>query len=128
LAIKLKGGIMILTINREILMKLINSGRNFKMIDVQDEECYRQEHIKGAISVPYDKMERLADNRLNKDDFVIIYSKNIHCNKSLEAAIKLENKGFDKIYVYREGIEDYKNNYLPLEVIFLPDMSSMSYG
>jgi rhodanese-related sulfurtransferase len=117
---------MILTINREILIKIMNSGGDYKLLDVRDSECYNQEHIKGAVSLPYENIDNNMEY-LNKNDVIIIYSRDIFCSRSMDAAIKLESKDYFNVYVYREGIEDYKKNYLPLEVIFLPDMREKIY-
>jgi rhodanese-related sulfurtransferase len=119
---------MILTVNSVDLLKMMNSGSTYKLVDVMELSCYNEEHIKGAISIPIEYFDQLALLKLNVKDSVVVYSKNIHCEKSMIAAQKLDEWGFENVYVYKEGIEDYKHNYLPLEVIFLPDLSADSYA
>ena len=118
---------MILTIDRDFLLKLMSSNKDYKLIDVMTENSYNYEHIKGAISIPMEDIDKTAKYKLRKDDFIIIYSKDKNCNRSENSARKLESMGFGNIHIYQDGLEDYKKNYLPLEVIFLPSFSNYKF-
>ena len=118
---------MILTIDRDFLLKMISSNKDYKLVDVMPENSYNYEHIKGAISIPMEDIEKTAEYKMRKDDFIVIYSKDKNCERSLISARKLESMGFGNIHIYQGGLEDYKKNYLPLEVIFLPSYSNYRY-
>jgi rhodanese-related sulfurtransferase len=103
------------TINREELLKLMNSGKPFKLIDVLSCEHFRQEHIKGAISLPLDEIEKKAHKILNKEDTAVVYCASLECTASTRAAEKLVSLGFKNVMDYKGGLKDYKEAGLTLE-------------
>lgn len=118
---------MITVIDRKALIKFMNSFDEYKLIDVRNKKNYDEEHIKHALSIPFNSIDESLLNIFKKDDNIIVYSKNFDCYKSFYAAQKLISMGFKKVYVYDGGIKDYKNGSLPLEIIFMPDLSFAKY-
>lgn len=107
---------MIKTITREEFIQLKDSESNkTQVVDVLGADHFEKEHVKDAVSIPVDRITEQAENRLKKEDNVVVYCANTECNASLRAAEQLESLGFKHIYDYQGGIEDYKKAGLPLE-------------
>lgn len=85
------------------------------LVDVLDEEHYEKEHIKGALSLPLNRIEKEAKEVLSKDDNIVVYCASSECKASLKAAEKFKDLGFKRIYDYTGGLKDFKRTGLPLE-------------
>jgi len=106
---------MVKNISRDELVKIINSGRKFKLVDVLTKESYEKEHIKGALSIPLDQIEKEAAQMLKKDDLIIAYCASFECPASTKAAEKLISLGYPSVLDYKGGLKDYKQANLPME-------------
>ncbi|MBP9855298.1 MAG: rhodanese-like domain-containing protein [Candidatus Omnitrophica bacterium] len=107
---------MIKEIDRNGFLKLKNSKlNNLKVVDMQKEIHFVDEHIPGALSIPFEKVEVRAVMKLRRDDHIIVYGNNTDCIDSPIIAKKLDALGFEHIYVYTAGMADYKKARLPLE-------------
>lgn len=61
-------------ISREELKRKLDSREEFVLAEALPEEKYRQGHIPGAISLPYDKVRTLAPKLLpDKNAEIILY-------------------------------------------------------
>jgi len=108
---------MVKTINRDdlLIINLVSSKKGFKLVDVLDKEHYEKEHIKGAISLPWNDIEREAGTVLRKDDLIVVYCASFECQASTKAAEKLLSMGYKNVLDYKGGLKDYKEAKLPLE-------------
>ena len=102
-------------ITRLGLENLIESGENFKLVDVLSEEHYQKEHLQGAINLPADQIEHRAGVVLDKEDTIIVYCAGFECQASAEAADRLTSLGFKNVLRYEGGIKDWKEANLPIE-------------
>lgn len=103
------------TINRGELSELMFRGEKIKIVDVLPTEHYKEEHIKGAISLPLDDIETKAKDLLKKNEKIIVYCASFDCLASTKAAEKLMKLGFKNVLDYKGGLKDYEEGYLPLE-------------
>lgn len=77
----------------EINEKFKKSPDAVLLLDVRDEDSFKQGHIKGAKNVPLTKMvESLAN--LPKDKDIVTYCGSITCAMSTKAALELAQKGY----------------------------------
>lgn len=106
---------MVKKITRDDLMKMVSSGESFKLVDVLDESHFEKEHIKGAISLPLDQIEKKAAKMLKKDEAVVVYCASFECQASTNAAEKLLSMGYKHVLDYKGGLKDYKEANLPME-------------
>jgi rhodanese-related sulfurtransferase len=106
---------MIKIIKRDELMRMVSSGEKFKLVDVLDKGHYEKEHIKGAISLPLDEIEKKAGRMLKKDETIVVYCASFDCQASTKAAEKLLSMGYKNVLDYKGGLKDYKETGLPLE-------------
>jgi rhodanese-related sulfurtransferase len=106
---------MLKIVTRQQIVDLMKYGRGFVLVDVRGRELYEQEHIKGAISIPLDEIERRANQELRKEDLIVTYCASFQCQASTKAAEKLISMGFTNIADYKGGMLDYKSVPLELE-------------
>ena len=81
--------------------KLIDDGA--VLIDVRTNEEFNENHIEGAINIPYDKI--LKDIPSSKDKSIIVYCRS--GARSFAAAPTLVNNGYLNVYDLG-SIENYK--------------------
>jgi len=106
---------MVKKISRDELLKLINSGEKFKLVDVLTRESFEKEHIKGSISAPLDNIGKKTAKMLKKADKIVVYCASFDCHASTEAAEKLLSMGYKDVLDYKGGLQDYKEANLPME-------------
>ena len=106
---------MITKISTRDLKEMMDSGKKFKLVDVLMGEHYEKEHIKGAISIPLDEIEKKAERLLEKNEPIVTYCAGFKCLASTGAAEKLASMGYKNVSDYKGGLQDYKANNLPVE-------------
>lgn len=102
-------------ITRDELLRILATEKNVKLIDALSAESYAKEHIKGAISIPLEKVREKAEKLLNKTDLIITYCGSFECEASTKAAKILLSMGYPNVLDYEGGLKDYKEANLPLE-------------
>ncbi|MCI5159699.1 MAG: sulfurtransferase, partial [Candidatus Electrothrix sp. AUS1_2] len=78
-------------------------------------EEYQEVHIKGAINVPQKKFEKYADRLpLEKSAQIIFYCNGVKCGKSRKAAKAALKMGYERIFVYAEGMPVWEEQGMPI--------------
>ncbi|MCF8335979.1 MAG: DUF1573 domain-containing protein [Bacteroidales bacterium] len=80
----------------------------FVLVDIRNEQAFREGHIAGAIHVPSDELLEWA-SRLPKDFMIYLCSEN--GKESDKMAKKLRNNGFTEALSIIGGIEEWKSRY-----------------
>jgi rhodanese-related sulfurtransferase len=106
---------MVTKITRQELQDMISKDEKFKLVDVLSKESFEKEHIKGAISIPVDQIEKKASKLLKKTEKIVVYCASFDCQASTHAAEKLLAMGYKNVLDYKGGLKDYKEADLPLE-------------
>lgn len=108
---------VMLTISRSELQKLLNSCSNLKLVEVLPEASYKEFHLKGAINVPLgDRFaEQIQREIPDKYQIIIVYSLNFECQKSEQAMQCLQELGYQNIYDYEPGKIDWNAAQFPIE-------------
>ena len=107
---------MVKIINRDELMKMVKGDGKFKLVDVLDKAHFDMEHIKGAINLPVNEIDKDADKILkDKNEKIVTYCASFDCQASTNAANKLLTMGYKNVWDYKGGLKDYKEANLPLE-------------
>ncbi len=101
-------------ITREELKRKFDSGDKFYLVDVRNKYFYKLEHIKGAINLDLVNIEH-AKGMFKNEDEIIVYCTGFDCMSSPQAAVKLVNMGFNKVFDYEGGLEDWNEAGLPTE-------------
>ena len=102
-------------IRRKELRRKIDRRDDFKLVDARNSDSFREEHIKGAISLPLSEVEERDEKLLRKSDEIIVYCSSFACPASANEVKKLKQMGFKNVRHYAGGIEDWKNAGYPTE-------------
>lgn len=90
-------------ISAEELKRKISVGEDFQLVDVREENEYRQKNI-GGLLIPLKTLGNNLD-KISRDKEVVI-----HCRsgaRSLQAAGFLLEKGYKKVYSLKNGLLDF---------------------
>src|SRR5262245_21447835 len=97
---------MPIEIRRKDVKTLVGQARA-QLVEVLPTEDYGKEHLPKAISVPLEDLTPETAKQLKKDQAVIVYCANYQCDLSARAAWRLESMGFQEVYRYTPGKEDW---------------------
>ena len=87
-------------------------------VDVRIKKYYDYAHIPGAMNIPYNKLENINEDDLNKlksAPNVILYCVSSSCGVSYRAARVLMKKGLHNLKVYSGGWGEWKSCKLPVQ-------------
>lgn len=90
------------TIHPHELKYMIDSGRDFVLLDVRDAWEYELVHIEGAVSIPLGELPRRF-RELSPVEEIIVYCH--HGMRSLDAACLLQQLGFKSVLSIVGGID-----------------------
>lgn len=83
---------------------------DFVLINVLPQEKFNEKHIRTSINIPVDSddfVEKVKSVAGSKDRKIVVYCANFECDASPQAAKKLEDAGFTKVYDYEGGTKDW---------------------
>jgi len=63
----------IATISREELKAKIDRGDEFALVETLDEPFYRHSHLPGAINLPLEEIDDVAEKIPDKDTEIVVY-------------------------------------------------------
>jgi rhodanese-related sulfurtransferase len=92
----------------------MNDSKPFILADARDVDSFDDTHIPGAIPVPADEVDRLAD-AYDRDMDVITYCGSYQCLASTMAAKEFMKKGFRHVWDYKGGIKEWTEDGNPVE-------------
>jgi rhodanese-related sulfurtransferase len=107
-------GVHIVTL--EQVKRLMNSG-NVLLIDARNAEEFERGHIKGAVNIPYMEVEKYFEKLLEfpTDTLIVIYCNNPECPLGHSLMKFMAQMEFQKLYLYDEGWDGWKNAGMPIE-------------
>jgi len=96
------------------------SAKRHVFIDAREPEEYKEGHIAGAISFPYDYFEDYKDKilaELPKDTLIVTYCSGSECESSLFLARLLAQEyGYKNVEIFFGGWTQWSKHQLPVEV------------
>ncbi len=72
---------------------ITNDRMDFVLLDVRGEELFAKGHIKGAISLPYTRINEDTLREYPSNTLFVVYCAGPHCNATEKAAIRLAKHG-----------------------------------
>lgn len=96
------------------LKKRMNQEKPYILADSRDLDTYDSAHIPGAISVPAEEVDQLA-NSYDRNIDVITYCGSYQCPASTAAAKAFMKKGFKNVRDYKGGIKEWEEQGNPVE-------------
>jgi rhodanese-related sulfurtransferase len=90
----------------------LDHGQDVKLIMTMHPHAYYMMHIPGSLN-----FENLRDalTQLDPEEEVVVYCSNRLCSSSINAYQLLRRRGFQKLYRYDGGLEDWQSAGYPLE-------------
>ena len=86
-------------ISQEEAREMMNSDDSYIIADVRTAEEYEESHIPGAINIPVEHLEDLADDLLpEREEIILIYCRS--GNRSKQAAEILAGLGYTNLYEF----------------------------
>lgn len=99
---------MINTITREKIKERMDNSQPITLVEALPALYYDAEHLPGAINIPHDEIRDKADSMLpDKEDCIVVYCANTPCPNSKIAANTLQQIGYQHVYEYVEGKQDW---------------------
>ncbi|MGA9140675.1 MAG: rhodanese-like domain-containing protein [Methanocella sp.] len=92
----------------------INDTKPYILADARDVDAYDDAHIPGAIPIPAEEVDRLAD-QYDRNLDVITYCGSYQCPASTMAAKEFLKKGFKHVWDYKGGIQEWTEKGNPIE-------------
>lgn len=102
-------------VSRKEVKKKMDRGDKFILVDARNSDSYKDEHIKGAISIPLGEVDEGAERMLGKDDEIIVYCSSFSCTASANEVRRLKEMEFKNVEHYASGIKDWKKAGYPTE-------------
>ncbi|MDQ1363098.1 MAG: hypothetical protein QG652_958 [Pseudomonadota bacterium] len=104
------------TLTAEEVVELILSRPGLVIIDSRKKTEYLKGHIEGAISILNTDMkpEDLSRVAANKNQAILFYCNGIRCKRSSDAASKAAAWGYQNLYWYRGGWDEWMEKRLPV--------------
>ncbi len=107
---------MITEITREELKAKLHRGEALVLVETLGSRYYEDAHLPGAINIPHMEVEDLAPVMLpDKSAEIIVYCSNKACQNSPQAARRLTALGYENVYDYEKGKQDWIEAGLPTE-------------
>jgi rhodanese-related sulfurtransferase len=103
-------------IDRESLWGKIERGDALVVVDALSPLAYAGKHLPGAINLPPDRVDELAERRIpDLDAEVVVYCANPECDSSVEVAARLVELGYRNVRHYAGGKQEWAEAGLPFE-------------
>ncbi len=103
-------------ISREELKGRLDRGEDVVVVETLGPAYYEDAHLPGAVNISHTEVEDLAPRMLpDKSARVVVYCSNRACQNSPQAAVRLDALGYENVYDYEEGKQDWIEAGLPTE-------------
>jgi rhodanese-related sulfurtransferase len=100
----------------DMAFKLYNAGVLF--LDARPIEEFNEGHIKGAVTLPYYSEDHETTlSRISKNDPVVVYCSGTDCDLSVMMGNKLHKMGYEKVFVFFGGWDEWLNKNYPVELL-----------
>lgn len=90
-------------------------GEPFVLIDARDAVQFGQEHLPGAVNIPYVDI-RPGARLPQRNARIVVYCSDLDCPISQYAYQSLESLGYSEVYDMRAGLQGWKAAGYPTEI------------
>lgn len=102
-------------ITRDAVKRRIDEG-SAVVVEALPVSYFNDGHLPGALNLPHEEVDSLAPSLLpDKATAVIVYCASLPCANSGVAAERLVELGYENVFEYAEGKEDWVGAGLPTE-------------
>ena len=99
-------------INAHQLKHRLDAGEPLLLINALEENKFRAKHIPGSLNL---FMKDDIENRLKKEDSIVVYCTDQACNKSILLYYLLEAMGYEHISRFAGGLVEWEDEGYPME-------------
>lgn len=103
------------SIGRQELNRRIEQGESLILVEALGAEYFDDAHLPGAINLPPGQVDRLAADLLPDLEAEIFVYCSGTCENSQITALRLIQLGYENVWVYEGGKEDWIEHQLPIE-------------
>ncbi len=116
----------IATVTADQLLRKLENGDAFVLVDALAPMVYAHSHLPGAINLPPSDIDpaRLKKRIPDPDTEIVVYCSNPECDDSIATDRRLHALGYTKVGRYAGGKDEWRGRGLPLERAgkpFVPD-------
>jgi rhodanese-related sulfurtransferase len=107
---------MVSLIDRESIQSKLEAGESITLVEALPQRYFDREHLPGAINIPHDEIkEKSSLLPPDKSALIVVYCSNTACKNSGIAANELIKQGYQNVFKYAEGKQDWIEANLPIE-------------
>jgi rhodanese-related sulfurtransferase len=105
------------SVTAEELLRRIEDGVDFVLVDALAPMIYAHSHLPGSINLPPSDVrpERLARRIPDRRTEIVVYCANPSCEDSIATGERLQRLGYTNVLHYPGGKDEWRERGLPLE-------------
>jgi len=104
------------TISRDQVKDRIDH-HDIDVVDVLPPDSFQESHLPGAMNVPIDEQfdQHIQEALPDKSHDVVVYCMSTQCDASTKAAERMERLGYQHVFEYEGGKDDWERAGMPME-------------
>jgi rhodanese-related sulfurtransferase len=105
------------TVDADAVIELIQKTNNLVILDNRSLADFESGHIEGSkrlIDTDITGEAAIAQHVKSKDTPVLFYCNGLKCGRAANAVVKATEWGYQNVYYYALGLEEWKQRELPL--------------
>lgn len=91
-----------------------NEEAGYALVNVLGPDSFEERHIPGSINIPRGEEQRF-EQKFSKNKQIVVYCASPSCDASPKTARELQERGFDNVYDYAEGLKDWREADNPIK-------------
>ena len=110
-------GMSLPTVTADELLRKIEGGGSFVLVDALAPMVYAHSHLPGAINLPPADVDpvRVAKRIPDRAAEIVVYCSSPQCDESVATAKRLQELGYANVWHYPGGKNEWRDAGLPLE-------------
>lgn len=104
------------TMTRDEIKHRLDTGEPVTLVEALPRKYYDDGHLPGAINIPHDEVRARAGSDLSdKNATIVVYCASTECRNSRIAVQMLSSMGYQRVFEYVEGKQDWMEAGYPIE-------------
>jgi rhodanese-related sulfurtransferase len=103
------------TIEAEELLRKLEAGEPFVLVDALPPMSYAHSHLPGAINLPPERVDARVRRRIDPSAEIVVYCANAQCDESTQTADRLVALGYTNVLEFAGGKDVWRSRGYPLE-------------
>ena len=98
-------------LNAKELKQRMDQGEKLILLNALEENKFRAKHIPGSLNL-FTKPD--IEQRLDREDKIVVYCTDMTCNKSIMLYYLLETMGYKNVYRFAGGLREWDEEGFPI--------------